>query len=213
MVFTVSQVSPACTGIGHFTVAGHAGVNRVRFAGVVHGRRLAPGTYKISIRTASGRVVRRVTLVVVGSSAPSADELQALRSANTCPTPTATSETMFAAFPFAALPLATGGQTTASVGAQDLSKSHPAAAGIVPTHGPNLHSGVLASSVEETARAIQPFLVGLLALSILLLGTASLPREALPGPRVHDALARHRLEFAALGAAALLAVALAFLLS
>src|SRR5512133_1170228 len=74
-VFTVNQVSPACVGIGRFTFAGHAGLNRARFAGVVHGRRLVPGTYRISIRTASGLVVRRVTLVVVGGSAPSGAEL------------------------------------------------------------------------------------------------------------------------------------------
>jgi hypothetical protein len=69
---------------------------------------------------------------------------------------------------------------------------------------------VLASSVEKTARALQPLLIALLALSILLLGAASLPREAVPGPRVHDALARHRLQLATLGAAALVAVAIAF---
>ena len=76
---------------------------------------------------------------------------------------------------------------------------------------PRLH-GVLGSSVAETARAIRPLLVVLLAFAILLLGAASLPREAVPDPRMHDLLARHRLEVAALGGAALVAVALAFLL-
>jgi hypothetical protein len=71
---------------------------------------------------------------------------------------------------------------------------------------------VLASSVEKTARAIRPLLVALLALAILLLGLASLPREAVPEPRMHFLLARHRVELAGLGAAALVAVALAFLL-
>jgi hypothetical protein len=85
------------------------------------------------------------------------------------------------------------------------------AAGLAP-HGPNLHSGVLASSVEKTARAIRPLLVALLALAILLLGVASLPREAVPEPRMHYLLARHRVELAGLWAAALVAVALAFLL-
>ena len=210
MVFTVTQVSPTCTGVGHFSVVGHAGLNRIRFAGVVHGRRLAPGTYQISIRTASGRVVRRVTLVVVGSSAPSDAELQAMRSANACPDVAATAQIAFGAAPFVSGGVA-GLESAAPLAASKL-QQHPAAAGLVPSKGPNLHSGVLASSVEKTARAIEPFLVALLALSILLLGTASLPREALPGPRVHDALSRYRLELAALGGAALLAVALAFLL-
>jgi hypothetical protein len=204
VVFTVNQVSPGCVGIGRFTVAGHAGLNHVRFAGVVHGRRLAPGTYRISIRTASGRLVRRVTLVVVGGSAPSRAELRALRSANTCKgggdlasTPT-TSARMS--------PLA-----TQSVPSPSTASQQTAAAGLAP-HGPNLHSGVLASSVEKTARAIRPLLVALLALAILFLGVASLPREAVPEARMHDLLARHRIELAGLGAAALLAVAVAFLL-
>lgn len=211
----MTQVSPSCAGIGHFSVVGHAGLNRVRFTGKVHGRRLAPGTYQISIRTASGRVVRRVTLVVVGSSAPSGDELQALRSANACPDVTTTAQIAFAAAPFVSGGVAggvAGVESTAPLAAAKVPQN-PAAAALLPTKGPNLHSGVLASSVEKTARAIEPFLVALLALSILLLGTASMPREALPGPRLHDALARHRLELAALGAAALVAVALAFLLS
>jgi hypothetical protein len=209
VVFTVTQVSPACTGIGHFSVVGRAGLNRVRFTGVVHGRRLKPGTYRIAIRATSGRVVRRVTLVVVGASSPSPAELQAMRSANAC-SEAAIAQTAFAASPF----VGNGGQSGFARAMPKLPKPpRPSAAGLVPTKGPNLHSGVLGSSVEETARAIQPFLVALLGLSILLLGAASLPREAVPGPRVHDVLARHRLELAALGAAALLAVALVFFLT
>lgn len=192
---------------------GRAGLNRVRFTGVVHGHRLKPGTYRISIRTASGRVVRRVTLVVVGGSSPSSDELQAMRSANACQQ-AAIAQTAFALVPFVGSGPSGGGESAEALAAQNLAKPpHPSAAGLVPTRGPNLHSGVLGSSVEETARAIQPFLVALLGLSILLLGAASLPAEAVPGPRVHDVLARHRVELAALGAAALLAVALVFFLT
>jgi len=201
VAFTVNQVSPVCVGIGRFTVAGHAGLNRVRFAGVVHGRRLAPGTYRISIRSASGRVVRQVTLVVVGGSAPSQAELRSLRSANACKGSGATASTT------ALIPLATQklpGPPTVS--------QQVAPEGLAP-RGQNLHSGVLASTVEKAARAIRPLLVALLALAILLLGVASLPREAVPEPRMHYLLARHRVELAGLGAAALVAVALAFVLS
>jgi hypothetical protein len=197
VVVTVDEVSPACAGVGHFSVAGHSGLNRVRFAGAVHGRRLAPGTYRISIGTASGRVVRRATLVVVGGSAPSLSELRALRTANVCGGD-------------AAATTATTSANTSPLAPQKLPRPNTEAAGLGPTRGPHLHSGVLASSVEKTARALQPLLIALLALSILLLGAASLPREAVPGPRVHDALARHRLQLATLGAAALVAVAIAF---
>ena len=198
----MKQVSPACVGIGHFTIAAHAGLNRVRFAGAVHGRPLDAGTYRVSIRTAAGHVVRRVTLVVVDGAAPSMNELRSLRLADTCVdsgvTPTTTS---------AAAPAASG-----SNAARPPAASKPGAAQGLAPHEPNLH-GILGSSVAKTARAIEPLLVALLALAILLLGVASLPREAVPDPRMHDLLARHRSEVAALGAAALVAVALAFLLS
>jgi hypothetical protein len=80
--------------------------------------------------------------------------------------------------------------------------------------GPSLHpGGVLGSSVEETARAIRPLLVGLLGVAILLLGIASLPRVATPESRAGDVLASHRTEIAGLGAVAFVAVVIAFLLS
>jgi hypothetical protein len=196
VVFTVNQVSPACVGIGRFTVAGHAGLNRVPFAGVVHDRPLGPGTYRLSIRTASGAVVGRVTLVVVAGSAPSRDELRSMRTANTCRGNTA----------------APGSSSTTAVTANlPRPPAQGGADGLAP-QVPDVHSGVLASSVEKTARAIQPLLIALLAASILLLGLASLPPGAVPEPRVHYALASHRLEIAALGAAALVAGAIVVLL-
>jgi hypothetical protein len=207
VIVTVNQVSPACVGMGHFNVATHSGLNRVRFAGVVHGRRLGPGTYRISIRTAAGQVIRRVTLVVVDGAAPSRDELQALRASNTCHGVAATGSASTTSGSIA------GASTGTPLGPQKLPQPQTAAAGLAPARGPNLHSGVLASSVEKTARALAPVLVALLALSIVLLGMASLPREAVPGPRMHDALARHRLELVTLGATALVAVALAFFLT
>lgn len=72
---------------------------------------------------------------------------------------------------------------------------------------------MLGSTIQKTARAIRPVLVALLALAIVMLALASLPGFAVPEPRVNEVLARHRLEIAGLGAAALVAVALAFLLA
>lgn len=179
-------------------MSAHAGLNRIRFAGRVKGRPLDPGTYRISIRTPAGRVVRRSTLVVLARGAPTPAALQAMRSANTCPASSS----------------GVGPSSTVGTQAGALnSDAQPQAAGIPVPHGTNVHSGVLGSAVEKTVRAMEPLLVALLALSILLLGAASLPREALPGPRVHDLLARHRLELAAAGAAALVAVAVAFVLT
>lgn len=176
-------------------------MNRVRFAGVVHGHRLKAGTYRISIRAASGHVVRRVTLVVVDGPVPSQDELRSLQSANTCvgsdgaAPGSATSPT----------------STLKAPGPPAISPKTGASEGLAPS-GPRLH-GILGSSIAETARAIRPLLVALLVLAILLLSVASLPQAAIPDRRTHELLARHRIEVAGLGVAALVAVALAFLLA
>ena len=220
VIFTVNQVSPACLGVGRFSVAGHAGVNRVRFAGRVHGRQLGPGTYRISVRTAAGAVVRRITLVVVDGSAPTREELRSLRGANTCSSgtrePTSSPTAGGSATSTGSDSNGDGSSSATALPAQNvpqpLSDAPAQASGVATPHAPNLDSGVLASSVEKTVHAIRPALVALLALSILLLGLASLPRVAAE-PRVNDLLARHRLEIAGLGAAALVAVALAFLLA
>jgi hypothetical protein len=197
---TVKQLFPSCAPVGHFSVRTHAGVNNVRFAGRVHGRKLQPGTYRFTVRARSGRLLRRMILVVVKGPKPTGRALAALRSANAC-----TAETEGSGFSSTA---------SAAVTAQTPETGQPAEAGVLPAaHGANLHSGVLASAAEKTARALEPLLIALLVASILLFGVASLPREAVPGPRLHDALAQHRLELAGLGAAALVAAVLAFLLT
>jgi hypothetical protein len=201
VVFTITHVFPTCVPVGHFTVKGHAGRNKVRFGGRLHGRPLAPGTYRISVRTVHGRLVRTIVLVVVAHGVPSPSELRRLRAANVC---------------HAAASIGTASGAAVSGGGSSPDSGRPIAASAsgavaVPTsHEPKGHSGVLASAFEKTADAIRPLLVGLLAVAIVLLGLASLPRVAFLDPRVTHALARHRVEIAGLGAAVLLGVALAF---
>jgi hypothetical protein len=197
VIFTVTQVFPACKGVGHFTVAGHAGVNKWRFAGRFRGKPLAPGTYRIAVRTVGGHSVRRVTIVIVDGSAPSTTELAAARAANACASALALSSPRRS-------DLAT--QVTRSF----TPEQHASAIGA--PKGSNSHSGVLASTAERAVRAIRPLLVALLAASILLLGLASLPNPAVPGPRLNYLLVQHRLELAGLGAVALVGVAIAFIL-
>jgi hypothetical protein len=211
VIFTVRQVSPACRTVGRFVVHARKGVNRVRFTGRVGGRKLVPGTYFLEARTASGRVVQRVTLVVVNGLAPSSGELQALRRANVCPA----TNTFRTTSPFTTSPFFTGtfgsgapaGDDGVSRSATPDNQSSGLGAGSSST------GRILASAVERTARAIQPVLVALLAVAIMLLGLASLPQAAIPEARVSYALARHRAELAAFGAAALAAVVIAFLIA
>jgi hypothetical protein len=197
LVFVVKQLSPVCRIAGHFAVNGHAGRNRIRFPRRGSKVRLDPGTYRITARTGAGQVVQRVTIVVVKSGVPTRDQIIAARAANVCVFSTA----------------------SASIGASNtsspqgvLTPGQPSASG--PVEAGNTHpGGVLGSTVATAARAVQPFLVALLALAILLLTVASLPRPALSDSRANQILARHRMEIAGLGAAAFVAVLIALLLS
>jgi hypothetical protein len=211
VIFTVQQVSPVCRTVGRFAVNARKGVNRVRFTGRVGKRKLVPGTYYLEARTTSGQVVQRVTVVVVNGSAPSRRRLEALQAANVCPATSAFAQ----GNPFTTSPFFTGGafEMGASAAPDKASRS------LTPdTQSSGLGAGssstgtVLASAVENTARAIRPALVALLALAILLLGLASLPQAAFPDARFNYALARHRPQLAALGAAAFVAVVISFLI-
>ena len=66
MEFVVIEIAPDCRRVGRFRVAGHPGINRVRFRGRIGGRPLGPGTYRIKARTVPrGRAVVDTELVVV----------------------------------------------------------------------------------------------------------------------------------------------------
>jgi hypothetical protein len=202
VIFTVTQVSPDCRLVGRFGVSGHRGVNRVRFSGRVGRKVLEPGTYKITARTRRGQAVQRVTIVVVNGEAPSLSQIAAARTQNVCRATVGftSGDSGMSGFTSGAASLPALGEPS--------QESHSASGA---TNGTNSHSGILGSAVEKTARALQPALIALLVAAILLLGVASLPRVAFVEPRFNDVLARHRGEIAGLGAVALVAVVIAFL--
>jgi hypothetical protein len=198
LVFVVEQLSPVCRIAGHFAVNAHAGRNRIRLPARGSKLRLDPGTYRITARSRAGQLVQRVTIVVVKAGAPTRDQIIAARAANVCVLAAASGST-------AASNLASSPQGA-------LTPGQPSASG--PVEAGNTHPGaVLGSTVATAARAVQPFLVALLALAILLLAIASLPRPALSDSRANQVLARHRMEIAGLGAASFVAVLIALLLS
>lgn len=138
-----------------------------------------------------------MTIVVVKAGAPTREEIIAARAANVCILAAASGWT---------------GTWNTSSPRGSLTPGQPSASGPVEAGG--THPGaVLGSTVATAARAVQPFLVALLALAILLLAVASLPRPALSDSRANQILTRHRMEIAALGAAAFLGVLIALLLS
>ena len=196
VVFVVKQLSPVCKIAGHFAVDGHAGRNRIRFPG--HGSKLQldPGTYRITARTRAGQVVQRVTIVVVEGGAPTRDQIIAARAANVCS--------------FAATSGSTGASNTSNRAGSTQDEERSYTPGKPSASGPS--EAVLGSTVERVARAVRPIVVALLALAIVLLAVASLPRPALSDSRANEILTRHRTEIAGLGTAAFVAVVIVLLL-
>jgi hypothetical protein len=204
VIFTVEQVAPDCQTVGRFSIRGRTGLNRFRFSARVGRQELGAGTYRITARTVNGRALHRViVVVVVDGAAPTPGKLAALRAANVCPNNggTATAEG------------STGGPNTGWLsGTDDFSKAQPSASGPTTSGSSGALGGVLGSAtVEKTAKAIRPALVAVLAAAILLLGLASLPRVAFADARINEALARHRAEIVCVGALALVAVVVTFL--
>jgi hypothetical protein len=195
-----------CHVVGRFSVRGHAGLNRVRFIGRVRGKQLGAGTYRISARARGEQALVRVTIVVVAGGAPTREQLAAARASNVCSATRGIASTVAVSGASNA-----GGANPEQVERSFQPKGEPSASG--HSEGSDSRGGVLGSgAVERTAEAIRPVLVALLGLAILLLAFASLPRVAVPDPRFHEVLARHRLDIALAGSAALVAVVIAFLL-
>jgi len=201
VTFTVLQVSPVCGVAGTFSVQGHRGLNRVRFNGRLRGRQLAPGTYRITAHSTGGVPVFHVTLVVVSAGVPSPSQLRVARRANVCGATLAASA------------------TRTSHGFAAVSRSLPRRSSIVRHQnpsgtGPHGHrSAAPFSPARVSQNAANPFVIAAFGIAVLRLGLAALPQRAVPDPRLTDILARHRIEVALAGAAALAAALLALALA
>jgi hypothetical protein len=198
VVFVVQQVSPVCRVVRRFKIKGHAGKNRVR----ISARTLDVGTYRISATTITGRLVRRTTLIVLVDRTPTRAQIAAAQGADVCASSSGTA--------------LTGGSTSLAPGqaasAPSGPRGTPSTAGFAG--GSNARpSGVLGSTVAQTAHAIRPWLVALLAFAIALFAIGSMPQlAAARDAKVNELLARHRTRVVALGAVSFVAVIVAFLL-
>jgi hypothetical protein len=214
--FTVVQVSPLCRVVGHFTVRGHRGVNKVPFDGRVQGSQLSPGTYRIVARTRSGATVFRSTLVLVEARAPTKSELARARRSNVCDA-AGTFGTLGIGGSFAG---ATGGGTQGGALASSTivrnqrqsangsgNNDNGAAA------GDDLGRPIAQALSRAAENAANPVVIALLGLAFLVFGLAALPRTAIPDPRTMALVASHRLELAMAGTAALGAAVVAMFLS
>jgi hypothetical protein len=182
-----------CGGTASLTLRGHRGLNRVRFTGRIGRHRLAPGTYRIRVRS-HGRTLLRKTLVVGDGLA------------------SCTVERELDAVSFPGATLFSG--TPSSPGAHSDADSARAAASAALTARPH-HEGVLgatAARVLPHSRAARVALLGVLALAVLLLGLGALPERMVPQPAAAVFLARERFLFAAGGLAVLTGAAVAYLI-
>jgi hypothetical protein len=190
LVIVVRQVSPKCRDVRRFTVRGHKGRNRVRLSA----RGLDVGTYRVSASTTSGRLVHQTTVVVLADTTPTRAQIATARAANVCAS---------------SMSASSAASTSGSIGAAGGTPPVGAFAGGNSAEP----GGVLGSTVAEAARAIKAWLVALLAFAIAVLTVASVPQLA--GGRdshLNEMLARHRIQFVAVGAAALAAAIVVFLL-
>lgn len=217
VIVTVRQVSPVCRVSSTFRYGGHAGRNKVRIGGGVHGTQLAPGTYRIVGRTRSGRVVLNVTLVVVDAGAPSASALAGARASNVCgASGGTTSGSGNGSFLASAGGSGSGHADRAStiVRHEGTSNESAAASGDDSSGGGGSPAHAVASAVSSAAQhARSPVVIVLLGLAALIFGLAALPREAVPDPRLNALVASHRRELALAGLGALAAAVLAMLLA
>jgi len=175
--FTVVEVFPLCRVVGVFTVRGHAGLNRFRFKGRVHGKRLPAGTYQIGLRTKSARLLR-VTIAIFDSVVGSPSAVTAARKRNVCGATTSFSFSSALGFG----PTVVEGRSAAAGSSSPSGTKHVLGVDVTA-----LAPQILAKEIGKN-----PFVIVALGLAVLLFGLAAVPEAATPGPRTADLLARQR---------------------
>jgi hypothetical protein len=190
--FTVVEVFPLCRVVGSFTVRGHAGTNRFRFNGRVHGTRLELGTYQIGLHSKRGRLLR-VTIAILDAPVASPSALATARQRNVCGSMGAFTSLTGLSFPGSTLlpPI------DARSAPDELSR-----AGSTSSHRV---LGVDVAAPRNVVKEIgkNPIAIVALGLAALLLAMAAVPHTAMPGTRAADLLARERTSLVFAGAVAL----------
>ena len=220
--FRIQRVAPSCTFIGTFAVRGHAGVNRVRFAGRFRGRPLPPGTYTLrATALRNGRYVflgrTRIVIVPAGVDVDSArPQPSTCRSGSSGATATATAT---ASGDAGAADMATeaegredenlAGGASGGGGGGEASVSGTAGEAVAGTGGSPRDGRMpgISNPFEDAPAWLQPLLLAALALAIVALLAAAVPVAAVRPAGVAPAVERRRTELALFGALVLGAVA------
>lgn len=182
----------------------------MRFDRRFQGRRLPAGTYELRLRS-PGIPTRRLTVVISNSARPSPDEIATARKRNVCRAGQVLGATSFESGVAAGEPgLAAPGAKSAAQDerVESAGAAQPAGFEAEPDEGSGF--GFRAFSPGRLAEEVPQSPLGsvLLALAVLLLGVALLPRVAIPDPRLGRLLVAKRIEVAAVGASLFLGVLL-----
>jgi len=199
---TLFELSPRCRRVVSFRRRGHAGLNVVRIRVLIAGKRLGPGTYRITVRSPSRIVLRRRFVVARSRPTTHAAYLTALHR-DACAA-TASRARLISA------PIAAPRTATPPTGGVAGSRAilHPRSGH--PSAGRILGSLVVPSTLDPAW--LKSVLLAGLGLALALLALAALPQRALSPGGLAVVVGRHRAGFAASGMALLGAVVLAALL-
>lgn len=87
---TIVRVFPSCEKVGSFTVHAKTGVNRVRFNGRFHGKRLPNGGYRLIVRARGAPAQVAAIPIVIASGKTARPQLRRARTTAVCDQPVAT---------------------------------------------------------------------------------------------------------------------------
>jgi hypothetical protein len=211
--FTVFRIAPDCRLAGTFRVAAHAGVNRIRFRGRIGRRWLRPGTYLIRAQSVPANptdTVLETRLVIFGSGKPTRRQVRAARAADVCPRPMF--ETIglgFGSF----LAAGAGGGPGASSPQSGSSGADSGRQGKAQEIKSGSVLGARFKAARDAARSVHPLIWIGFGIALALLVLAAWPIEAARNAKVAMLLAYRRTAVALAGAATLVLVTVAYVLS
>jgi hypothetical protein len=217
---SVDQLAPSCRPFAVLGRTGHKGTNALWLRLRVGKRTLTPGTYRLTVRSATRRVLVR-RFVVVASGQPTRRALLAASKKNACRAstrPTVVSAVADQAVQsdvarqstFRPAPNAAG--TRASAAGDGARPTEPGISRFLPAPSRFLPAP-LARQIDQSPAWLRPIWVALLVADILLLGAAAIPQRLIVGGRALSVIERRRLALAMAGIAIVVAVAIGLILS
>jgi hypothetical protein len=202
----VVQIAPLCRPAGLISMRVHRGVNRLRFNGKLGRGWLVDGTYMLLTPTKPVRFA-----IVGGRPTRKPQRLQP----SVCSDDGLASTLFGARLPFG--PDATGLlPTTGEATGTEVADTAPSGGMLRPPKNMPNPTKVLGATVDEvtdTVGRLHPAFYVLLLASIFVLGVATMPASAVPGPWLGATLARRRPELTFVGISMLVTAVVAYLLS